>query len=346
MLFNTKKTKTTIVLLLSFSVPFFLVFSANAIDEGSWVTKAPMPSQLGGSVRAGVVNGKIYVMGNSVNFEYDPSMDVWVEKTSMPTSRDSFGLAFYQNKIYVIGGSQWTQEDGVIYFCTNEVYDPLTNTWENKEPMPTNRTGLWGSTNAVNGKIHIIVDDIHDIYTIATDSWTTGTPMPIPQASSRFSSTVFENKIYILGTDATQVYDSESETWSLGAISPIGAYQTSACATTGVMALKRIYLFGGEEILFQSTNITQVYDPINDTWTLGAPMLTARTGPDCAVVNDAIYVLGGMSGRLAYELVNEQYLPIGYIPEFPSWVTILPLLITVIVILIIYKQRLHAISSA
>jgi hypothetical protein len=313
--------------------------------EDSWITKTPMPPQLGGSVRAGVVNGKIYVMGNSLNFEYDPESDSWVEKTPIPTIRNSFGLAVSQNKIYAIGGSRWNQSQNAnIHFCTNEVYDPLTDTWETKEPMPTYRSGLWSSTNAVQGKIHLINSDFHDIYDIATDSWTTGTPMPSPLAYTKFSSTVFDDKIYLLGDTATQIYDPESETWSLGTASPVGTYTTTACATTGVMAPKKIYVFGMAIQLFTGTNITQVYDPMNDSWTLGAPMLTARTGPACAVVNDEIYVLGGMSGRLQFVLVNEQYTPVGYIPEFPSWIT-LPLVLIATLVVIIYKKRMKQLRA-
>ena len=307
--------------------------------EDSWTTKTPMPPQLGGAVRAGIVNGKIYVMGNSLNFEYDPETDSWVEKTPIPTIRDSFGLAVSQNKIYAIGGSRWNQSQNAnIHFCTNEVYDPLTDTWETKEPIPTYRSGLWSSTNAVQGKIHLINSDFHDIYDIATDSWTTGTPMPSPLSYTKFSSTVFDDKIFLLGDTATQIYDPESETWSLGAASPVGIYMTSACATTGVMAPKRIYLFGMTIELFVGTNITQVYDPMNDSWALGAPMLTSRSGAACAVVNDTIFVLGGASGRLQYTLVNEQYHPIGYIPEFPSWL-IAPIFLVTTLIGIFYRNR-------
>ena len=68
-----------------------------------------------------VVNGKIYAIGGlllkyrdkttiqsvdvATNEEYDPATNTWSYKALMPTQRDSFAIAVYQNKIYCIGGS-------------------------------------------------------------------------------------------------------------------------------------------------------------------------------------------------------------------------------------------------
>ena len=55
----------------------------------------------------------------------------------MPTPRSGFAIAVYQNKIYVIGGTV-----GNGYVGNNEVYDPVSNTWETKTSMPTPRADL------------------------------------------------------------------------------------------------------------------------------------------------------------------------------------------------------------
>jgi hypothetical protein len=329
-------------LLLILSVSLFSVFGvdkARATDVGSWKTKAQM-SQLSDVNQAGVVNGKIYVIGSSTNYLYSPEFNGLFKKTPMPTPRSGFGLAVYQDKIYTIGGSiGWTQETGSINSGVIEVYDTGTDTWETKDPMPTIRGFLRRGANVVQGKIHLIFYDTHDIYDIATDSWITGKAMPFPYYPSVVSSTVLDDKIYILGANVTQIYDPESDSWTLGAASPISVSTPGVCATTGVMAPKRIYLFGGTTSFLVYTNVTQVYDPMTDNWTLGAPMLTVRAGPACAVVDDIIYVIGGSSGMYSREYVIEQYTPIGYIPEFPSWI-ILPLLLVATLVAMVYKQRL------
>jgi hypothetical protein len=254
------------------------------------------------------VNGKIYVMGGSANFEYDPTTDSWVEKTPMPTPRTHFAIAVFQNKIYAIGAYG--------YSCANEVYDPATDTWETKAPMPTSRTLL--SASAVGGKIHLFSREGYDVYDIATDSWTAGREMPYKILYPK--AVVIDNKIYIISWNLTEIYDPKSDTWSLGATAPEIASNPGVCATTGVVALKRIYVFGGSAGAFTETNITQVYDPEKDTWTLGAPMPTARVGLDAVVVDDVIFAIGGGYGWGFIASANERYTPFGYGTPDPSYV--------------------------
>jgi hypothetical protein len=308
--------RKTIVLLL---VLFFLIAScltgtkpssATSAAENTWTTKAPIPQTegIGGAVAA---NGKIYVMSSLFTYEYDPATHNWVEKTPMPTPRTTYGIAAYQNKIYAIGGSSgWTQETGTIYSDANEVYDPSTDTWETKESMPINRSGIVASV--VKGKIYLIGPDSHDVYEVATDSWTTKEPMPLP--TYRLGSAVVDDKIYVMGWNQTQIYDSISDTWTLGVSPPNLVGSSGVCATTGVMAPKRIYVIGGSVNgleAFWSGN-TQVYDPVSDSWTLGADMLTACYGMNAIVVNDQIYAIGGIQGMYSSRLnTNQQYTPIG-----------------------------------
>jgi len=126
---NTKKTETTITLLLALSL-ILLTFNVPLVNatEDSWATKAPMQQARSG-LGVAAVNGKIYAIGGSnasgfapsipgsavlgnrdigghlgTNEEYDPETDTWTYKASMPTPRIVFATAVYQNKIYCIGG--------------------------------------------------------------------------------------------------------------------------------------------------------------------------------------------------------------------------------------------------
>ena len=95
-----------------------------AIPENSWVSKAPM-HEARGCLGVAIVNDKIYAIGGSsgamggligeflltgagpilnTTEEYDPAMDTWTFKAPMPTPREHFGIAVYENKIYCIGG--------------------------------------------------------------------------------------------------------------------------------------------------------------------------------------------------------------------------------------------------
>ncbi len=366
----------TVVLLLAFS----LLTASSAIiakpacsteaKENSWTTKASMPKAISGA-KAAVVNGKIYVMASTFNYEYDPSTDNWNAKKPMPTARTYFGIAVYQNRIYTIGGEWWDAVNGSVRSNINEVYDPLTDTWETKEPMPTNRSQL--EANVVNGKIYLIggrtvgpqylTVALNEVYDPATNSWTTKKSIPI--AVTQYASAVIDNKIYVIGGQAeshdplnigsNQIYDTETDTWSLGASLPTVVWNAAAGATKGILAPKRIYVIGGTpDRSTEGTNITQAYDPENNVWTFGASMPTARAWLAVAVVDDVLYAIGGAPGlMLSFLTVNEQYTPIGYeepqhLEPFPTVPVAAAFIIAIVVVavgLLAFFRNQHARSE-
>ncbi len=281
--------------------------------ENSWTTKASMPKAINGA-KAAAVNGKIYVIGDDANFEYNPVTNTWTGKKPMPTARMFFEIAVYQNRIYAIGG-----RSSGITFGANEVYDPSTDTWTTKKEMPINISDI--EANVVNGKIHLIGTDRHDVYDITTDSWTTKNTTHFPHPDYGYSSAVVNSKIYIIGWNQTHIYDPKSDSWSLGASTPTAVQDAAACATTGIMALKRIYVIGGMSGgSIEGTSITQVYVPETDNWTYGASMPTNRGWLEAVVVDDIIYAIAGRSCAICPELgVNEQYTPFGYGTPDPSY---------------------------
>jgi N-acetylneuraminic acid mutarotase len=313
---------------------------AASTSENSWITRPPMPNAKAG-LGVTVVNRKIYAIGSDgTNEEYDPTTLTWTTKQSIPTPRSSSGIAVYQNKIYVIGGSNgFDPATGLPILCSlNEVYDPLTDTWETRKPMPTNRSQL--SANVVNGKIYLIggrtggqysTVDLNEVYDPETDSWTTKAPIPYPVVL--YASAVVDGKIYIIGgqdefadpknLDLVQIYDPSTDTWRFGTPMHTVVWQAAAGATTGVWAPKRIYVIGGlpDGSLF-GTNITQVYNPENDSWTLGASMPTSRFNFAVGVVDDTLYALGGASFaniQATVYAVNELYIPFGYEGHLPPY---------------------------
>ncbi len=308
-----------LLLVLLFTTSFVLkvnpASTASAV-ENTWTTKAPLPQEMG-SAKATVVNGKIYLMGSfyknysyiDVFYEYDPETNNWVAKTLKPTPEAISVVVSFQNKIYTMGEIMgYTKENGTIYGCTNEVYDPATDTWEAKAPIPVNQS-RYLLARVVYGQIHVMVANGHYVYDVATDSWTSKAPQTFQYPCV---AVVFDSKIYFFDRNLTRIYDPKSDTWSLGAPSPTYTSLPGVCATTGVMAQKRIYFFGGIISIFESNDATRVYDPATDTWTLGEPMPTSRGASAVAVVNDQIYVIGGTRNMHYSSNANELYTPFGY----------------------------------
>jgi hypothetical protein len=329
--------------------------------EDSWATKAPMQVARSG-LGVATVNDKIYAIGGSnnsgsepslsgysslfsthnvdTNEEYDPATDTWTFKKPMPTPRNRFAIAVYQNKIYCIGGNTKSGHTAV-----NEVYDTATDSWETKTPMPS--AEAWLTANVVGDKIYVMCPNgtnyakgTNYVYYPDLDSWDTKEPVP-SYSNLGYATAVYENKIYVFGGltenlhySLNNIYNPETDTWSFGTPIPTTLICDVAVVTSGVLAPTRIYVVGTQDVT--------VYDIENDTWTLGSDIPTERYHFGVAIINDTIYAIGGHTykgilGIIAPSAANEQYTPIGYIPEFPSW-TILPLLITTTLLILIYKR--------
>jgi N-acetylneuraminic acid mutarotase len=307
------------------------------------------------------VNGKIYAFGgNGANTteEYDPETNTWTSKAAMPTTRSGFAVAVFQNKIYVMGG----EVVGVGFTGINEVYDPATDTWETKTSMPTKRDTP--TANTVEDKIYVIggileseapgdplVSDINEVYDPTTDTWTT--KAVIPNAVYGCVSATVDNKLFVIGGETfsggvlNQIYDPTTDTWSSGKDMTTKMHGMAATATTGTFAPKRIYVMGGMKALsLKALDSNQIYDPETDTWSTGASMPDTRIGLAVAAINDTVYAVGGSPNYAEAEMHCEpptattwQYIPVGYIPEFPSWI-ILPLLLIVTLAATLYRKRL------
>ncbi len=274
-----------ILVSLSFST-VLAIQPGQAQTPDSWTKMGPLPENFYDVSGATVLNGKIYVVtlsesANVTVWEYSPSADTWKAKSLMPNPVARTAVVAYKNKIYMIGGFA---EDGSRH-GTNQVYDPTTDTWETKAPMATGRTGL--QANLVNGKIYLIGGQLpsstvspsseNDVYDPDTDSWSEMAPLPNPVIS--VASAVLDNKIYLIGgsngplpqnkgVKLVQIFDPATNNWTMGTPIPIGVSAAKACATTGLMAPKRIYVIGGanynEYVQLSVVNLNQVYDPKTD----------------------------------------------------------------------------------
>jgi N-acetylneuraminic acid mutarotase len=157
-----------------------------------WTPRAAMPTQRGGGAGA-VIDGKIYVAGGrpprgSDFAVYDPATDTWRTLPDLPTQRNHVGAAAIGGKLYVVGGRleagfQSEQTDRV------EMFDPATNTWTARAPMPKPRGG--DTAVAAHGYLHVFggegnavapsgVYPDHDVYDPVANRWTRLGPMPVP----------------------------------------------------------------------------------------------------------------------------------------------------------------------
>ena len=315
-------------------------------SENTWTQKAPMPTPRS-ALSVAAVDGKIYALGGktrglngfllATNEMYDPANDTWAAKAPMPTPRAFFTVAVFQNKIYCFGGliGNSTQREQFWKGCTaNEVYDPSTDTWETKAPMPTARWRL--QANTANGKIFLIGGapnaSLNEVYDPETDNWTAKAPILYNEtitylaypfkdtinyaASDGFTSAAIDNKIFWIGQayseskgtkKLTLMYNPENDSWSPRTPPPEYSETYTAISTTGEWAPKQIYVFGHGHIIH--TNVA--YNPVTDKWSQAKGIPTTNSEFSVAVADDQLYAIGG---RYLYSASaeNEQYTPFGY----------------------------------
>src|SRR6266571_6187875 len=155
--------------------PIGMVYEYDPATD-KWAKKKPMPV-LSHHVAFTEYRGKIYAFGGFVfpasgpaawvpvdnAWEYDPVADNWKALAPMPTKRGSPVAAVVGGKIYVIGGATThpgSSEPAVHparphrSVATVEEYDPATNSWRARSPMPTARNHA--AIGVVNNKIYVI----------------------------------------------------------------------------------------------------------------------------------------------------------------------------------------------
>ena len=175
-----------LAILLASSMLVFPASPANSanVTENSWVSKAPMPTARA-YFNTAVVNGKIYVITDSSNQEYDPATETWTTKQPMPTRRSNAAVVTYQNKIYVIGG--WN--DNLNPSNLNQVYNPESNTWTMGAPMLTARNSF--AVAVVNDTLYAIGGTggiANEQYTPAQYIVPSSSPATSPESTSPSSS--------------------------------------------------------------------------------------------------------------------------------------------------------------
>ena len=230
------------------------------------------------------LGGKIYAFGGFVPppsgppawvpidnaWEYDPVTDTWKALASMPTRRGSPVAAAVGGKIYVVGGASThpgSSEPAVHparphrALSTVEEYDPATNTWRARSPMPTARNHA--AIGVVSNKIYVIGGRVAAAFVSVSSP-----------------------------TDVVEEYDPATDQW--GAVRARMPTPRSAVAW-GVHGGK-IYVAGGEyqdDKLMAAFRALEAYDPAANWWTVLPRMPIPRHGLAGAVIGNRLHLVSG-----------------------------------------------------
>jgi N-acetylneuraminic acid mutarotase len=250
-----------------------------------WAKKKPIPVAVHHQAQT-EFNGKIYVFGGCMRpssgpgmngwepvdnaWEYDPVADSWRALAPMPGKRCAAIAEEVAGRIYVIGGATIMENSGETALFgnrparvvgTNQVYDPATNTWANRSPMPTTRNHAF--SGAVNGKIYVIGGRLGAAHVTASSN-----------------------------TDVVEEYDPARDAW--GAVK---ARMPTARSGGGWATYDgRIYVSGGEQQSDRwhaTFRAFEAYEPATNRWIILPSMPSARHGNAAAFIGNRFHNVSG-----------------------------------------------------
>jgi hypothetical protein len=121
------------------------------IGTDTWSTVAAYPQSVGWLMATGIGNfvyaaGGIGVASIADAYKYDPGTNTWTAVASMPARRWGSAEAIVKTKWMLNGGYVFDGTADVVSNSTVQ-YDPATNTWAAKDPMPVARSRMSGDSS-------------------------------------------------------------------------------------------------------------------------------------------------------------------------------------------------------
>ncbi|HTN42504.1 MAG TPA: kelch repeat-containing protein [Nitrospiria bacterium] len=223
----------------------------------------------------------------------------------MPTWRTGLGVGVLNGILYAVGGDDIVCNGSTCvgdFLPTVEAYDPATNKWTAKPPMPTARSGLAVGVVNVNGHdILYAIGGSDGVSTLATveaydpvaNSWTPRASM----STGRYGLGVgvVNGRIYAVGgviapspPAPVEEYNPGTDTWVSKTMMPTERILLGVGVANDIL-----YAVGGSTDGSNNLSTVEAFDPGTDTWTPETSMPTARGGLAVGENDGIIYAVGG-----------------------------------------------------
>jgi N-acetylneuraminic acid mutarotase len=199
----------------------------------AWTDAAALPK---GANHVGVawLDGKLYAIGGFIEqnrkphsecFVFEPNANAWRPIAPLPRASGAIACVGLGGRMHGIGGAIGDTFDTKKSVDWHVAYDPKSDKWEERKPMPTGRDHT--GTLAAGGMIHVIggrVDsfhtnsNLHHVYDQAKDAW--ATRRPLPTARSGHGAVLYRDKIFVMGGEGyervygqNEAYDPATDRW-------------------------------------------------------------------------------------------------------------------------------------
>ena len=165
----------------------------------------------------------------------------------MPVALGALTAKFINGTLYAVGGVDISGTSS-----STLAYDPKTNSWTEKAPMPTAREHL--TSEVLDEKLYVIGGrtagmsanvDATEVYDPINDSWTELPSMPSKRGG--LTSAAVNETIYVFGGEQpsgtfnnNEKYEPRTNTWSISQPMPTARHGLAA-----VSIYDRIYVIGG-----------------------------------------------------------------------------------------------------
>lgn len=217
----------------------------------------------------------------------------WYDVRQMPFDSADLTAASLNKKYYLIGGYNNSATDPL---ATMYSYDPYTDRYELKAPMPTKR---WGQIAGVmGGKIYVFAGSgvgyesvrANEVYDPATNTWTRRADAPAEISRQGLTGCTDGNTMYLQYGSYFYSYSPTTNSYSRLADLPINITSWATCATHN----GKVYIINGYK---DGTGVpyVQIYNTATNTWSRGAdsPFGVYGAVRENPVIGDDIYLMQG-----------------------------------------------------
>lgn len=246
----------------------------------TWMRKSDLPTGRSNLALVACKN-RIYAIGGdrfqNANEVYDPITDTWERLEPLPIPTQHVNAVALDGKIYVIGGLIYeglkAGERAVDWETKSTlskntfVYDPETDQWQAKSPLPTPRHGC--------------------------------TLAPFKKRIFVFGGAGDRHEIW--GPRKTvESYDPSTDTWRTHRDMPVGLLEAGAVELNG-----KIFLVGGQtnkDDDAKAMNTVHEFLPEEDRWRVAGTLPNPVQFAGTTVFDGYVYVIGGCDGQFrAYD---------------------------------------------
>lgn len=241
------------------------------------------------------------------------TLNPWKTEPDLPILVQEVYGAVFQGKIHLAGGLKRTA-DRFGATADHMAYDPQTQQWELRAPLPENRHhiqmmhhrnelyALGGYFSQGRGESWIMKNQTWR-YDSKNNRWEDSSPAPHPHGETVAAS--LGDYIHIVGgrqpkgasnksykdhtdSDLHLQFDPQQGVWQK--LAPSLTLRNSGA---GAVIDELWYVVGGRNMALNNLATLEIYDPKEDRWRKGTPMPQAQGGLAAAALEGKLYAFGG-----------------------------------------------------